>query len=46
MSEDDPSSLAEQFEEALEWEWGEEEEEILLPYSCDLENPEICESCQ
>lgn len=49
MSEGE-DALAERFEEALdvwsEYDWGTGEEEIVLPQSCDLENPEVCESCQ
>lgn len=35
--------LAEQFEEALEWDW-DNDEEVVVPY-CDLENQEVCEAC-
>ena len=49
MSQGD-APLAEQFEEALEdawdeWEWGDDDSVVAAP-SCDLENPEVCESCQ
>ena len=54
MTEREDDVLAEQFEEALdvwsEYDWNDGEQEWILQNSpspvCDLENPEVCESCQ